>query len=118
MVVVIAPVALVIAVTAIISALIVVSSGWVLTFLVTPLGPTVKFVVSKLVAIVAFDISFVSFLGVCSEGFIWAILALLVDAAVILISDKLSYSVQCYWCPHLVSCSINRMNDRLVGRRE
>jgi hypothetical protein len=96
---------------------VVVSPWWMLAFLAPSLGPAVRLVMPHLVAIVTFNIVHItSLLVVCGKGFVWAVLALIANAVVILIGDELDDSVSCYWRAHLVSCSVNRMDDRSEGR--
>ena len=68
-----------------------------LTFFVSPLGPTVRFVVPHFVAVVTFDIVLIVLLlhaGI--ESFVLTIFALFADAALVLIGDESDNSVRQY----------------------
>ena len=98
---------------------IVVSSRQALTFLAAPFSPTFCPDVSKLVAVVAFDVArVVLLLCVCSKSFIIAVVVFVVKSVVVLIMYESDDSVGCDGHAYLVSGCSEGEDDGSVRERK
>ena len=110
----VATVAIVVAVRAIASVVIIVTCvalpPWqVLAFLVAALGPALRFVVPSLLAIAALDGVVVSLLPISGKGFFWASLrlALFEYTMIIFVGHQSDYPIWRYIWSCGVSCGVN-----------
>ena len=92
---------------------------WVLTFFVAAFGPALGFHVSKVVAVIAFDVAHVALLlSVCGKGFIIAVVIFVAKSVVVFVVYELDGSVGCDGRAYLVGCCGEGKDNGSVGERE